>query len=249
MMLVSRRTFCRRVAGATAFWAFAGAGRRVGGWPAEPVPDIVRATVQIRNGEARGSGTVVASGPGRTLVLTAAHVVKNGSALRVELHRHNLGPAAPLLTEGGGWPRLVPAKVVAADPDADVALVEVEGMVALRHVARLDSEAGEPARGDVLTSVGIDRALFLTRWKTTVEGAAAVDIRQGDGGPRRFIVTKRHPEHGRSGGGLFRDDGTVVGLCTGMVSTQAGGPKVGLFASTGSVLRLLRGHGVFGKTP
>jgi S1-C subfamily serine protease len=201
-------------------------------------PDVIRPTVQIRNGNGRGSGTVIASSPDRTLVLTAAHVIKDGKDLKVELHRHNLGLAATGLTEGGGWPRLVPATVAAVDPAADVAVLEVRGMVALRYVARFDPNAAEPARGETLTSVGIDRTLFLTRWTTKVEGSAQVDFNKG-GGPRRFTVTARFPEHGRSGGGLFRADGSVVGVCTGQLSIRPGQPKVGLFASVTSVRRLL----------
>lgn len=72
-----------------------------------------------------------------------------------------------------------------------------------------------------------------------------VDLRQTDDGPRRFLVTSRHPEQGRSGGGLFREDGTVVGLCTGVMTLDATREKVGLFASTESVIELLREHGVF----
>lgn len=209
-------------------------------------PDVVRATVQIRHGEARGSGTVVASVTGSTYVLTAAHVVKGAARAQVELHRHNLGPSAPMLTEGGGWPRLAEAAVVAADPASDVALLKIEGLEPLKHVARIVGDAGEPTKGDVLTSVGIDRGRFLTRWKTTVLGAAAVDIKQGGDGARRFTLTTRHPEHGRSGGGLFRADGAIVGICTGMTRLETGRPKVGLFASSVNVLSLLRSAGLLG---
>jgi S1-C subfamily serine protease len=204
-------------------------------------PDVVRATVQLRNGDGRGSGTVIASGPGETLILTAAHVVKGASGLKVEIHRHNLGYRLVGLTEGGGWPRLVPAAVVASDTGGDVALVRVEGMKALRYVAPFDPGAAEPARGEVLTSVGIDRTRFLTRWKTTVEGPARIDIGQG-GGPARFTITSRFPEHGRSGGGLFRADGSLVGVCTGQLSIKPGQPKVGVFGSVESARKLLRGR-------
>lgn len=201
-------------------------------------PDVRRATVQLRNGNGRGSGTVVASVAGETLVLTATHVVRGATGLKVEIHRHNLGFAVGSLTEGGGWPRLLDATIVAADADTDVALVRVRGMVALPYAARLDPSAAEPAKGEVLTSVGIDRTLHLTLWKTAVEGSARIDLEKG-GGPRRFTVTLRAPEHGRSGGGLFRDDGTVVGVCTGQLRAGTG-PRNGAFASVESIRDLLR---------
>jgi S1-C subfamily serine protease len=206
---------------------------------------VIRPTVQIRNGKLRGSGTILASIPGETLILTAAHVVHDATGLKVELHRHNLGGPMGGLTEGGGWPRLVPATLVAADTAADVAVVRVAGMVALPHVARFDPGAREPAEGDVLTSVGIDRTLFLRRWQTTARGTAMVDIGKG-GGSRRFILTTRYPDHGRSGGGLYREDGAVVGVCVGQLSLRAGEPKVGLFASMESIRRLLHDNGLDG---
>jgi S1-C subfamily serine protease len=204
---------------------------------------VIRPTVQIRGGAVRGSGTILFSVPDETLILTAAHVVRDPVGLMVELHRYNLGGPLTGLTAGGGWPRLVPATLVAADPAADVAVVRIVGTVALPHVARFDPAAEEPAEGDVLTSVGIDRTLFLGRWTTTARGTAMVDVGKG-GGARRFILTTRYPDHGRSGGGLYRADGAVVGVCVGQLSVRPGQPKVGLFASAESIRRLLRDNGL-----
>jgi S1-C subfamily serine protease len=204
---------------------------------------VVRTTVQIRNGTRRGSGTILSSVTGRTLILTAAHVVSAPSELQIELHRFNFGGPATGLTEGGGWPRLVPATVVATDTAADVAILKISGMVALPHVARFDRDAKEPAKGELLTSVGIDRTLFLRQWQSTAQGTAMVDINRG-GGPRRFILTTRYPEHGRSGGGLYRGDGGLVGVCVGQLSIKTGQPKVGLFASVESIRRLLQENGL-----
>jgi S1-C subfamily serine protease len=200
--------------------------------------DWLRATVQIRNGQGRGSGTVIASRADETLVLTAAHVVRDAGGLKVEIHRHNLGFRTTGLTEGNGWPRLVAATVAAQDPASDVAVLRVRGMVAMPNVARFAAEAEEPSRGEVLTSVGIDRTLHLNLWTTPVEGAARIDLGRG-GGPRRFTITSRWPEHGRSGGALFRQDGAVVGVCTGQL-TVGQGPRRGAFASVESIRKLLQ---------
>ncbi|MFO0954426.1 MAG: serine protease [Isosphaeraceae bacterium] len=206
-------------------------------------PDEIRSTVQLRSGQRRGSGTVIASTTGSTLILTAAHVVRDAREVQVEIHRHNLGHAGLSLTEGGGWPRLVSARVLAADPATDVAVVQIRDMVALPYICQFDPDAEEPAKGEAVTSVGIDRTLHLTRWRTSVQGWATIDIGQG-GGARRFTVTERPPEHGRSGGGLFRADGTVVGVCTGRASPAPGKPEMGLFASLAAVRQLLEDHGL-----
>ena len=144
-------------------------------------PDVVRPTVQLRNGNKRGSGTVIASIADETWILTAAHVVDKATDLKVELHRFNFGSKLTGLTEGGGWPRLVTATVAATDPDSDVALVRIKGMKALPFVAHLDPDAGEPTQGEVMTSVGIDRGLHLTTWHTTIEGSLKIDVGKGGG--------------------------------------------------------------------
>jgi S1-C subfamily serine protease len=221
-------------------------------WPITATPDepapargtlIVQATVQIRSGQKRGSGTIISSVPDRTLILTAAHVVEGGGNIQVEIHRFNLGGARIFsLTEGGGWPRLVPATVAAIDRGSDVALLLIRGMLPFPYVASFDLEAEEPKRSEILTSVGVDRGLHLTRWQTTIQGSALVDLHKG-GGARRYTVTTRPPEHGRSGGGLFRNDGTCIGSCTGRYDLKPG-QKVGLFASMASIRRLIKENGL-----
>jgi S1-C subfamily serine protease len=201
-------------------------------------PDVVRPTVQLRNGDHRGSGTVIVSIPNETWILTAAHVVEKASEIKVELHRFNLGSRLTTLTEGNGWPRLVPATVELCDADSDVALVRIKGMVRLPFVARLDLDADEPAPGAILTSVGIDRGLHLTTWHTSIQNARMVDVGKG-GGPRRFTITSRPPDHGRSGGGLFRSDGAVVGICTGYFGGTRG-QQFGVFAAMASIRTLLQ---------
>ena len=82
-----------------------------------------------------------------------------------------------------------------------------------------------------MTSVGIDRGLHLTTWRTTIEGALKIDMGKG-GGPRPFTVTSHPPDHGRSGGGLFRADGAVLGVCTGYFENKPG-QRLGAFAVDG----------------
>ena len=73
----------------------------------------------VRRGTSQGSGTIIASIDGETLVLTAAHVVKADGPVMVELHRYNLGmerqPPTP-----GVWPRVIKANLAAIDSAADL---------------------------------------------------------------------------------------------------------------------------------
>ena len=59
------------------------------------------------------------------------------------------------------------------------------------------------------------------------------------GGDRRFLITDDPPEVGRSGGGLFLEDGTLVGVCLARAQLPAG--RVwGMYAPASSVWVLLR---------
>ena len=142
---------------------------RVGAGQSTPDDDrTFRPTVIVRKGTGQGSGTVIASVPGTTLVLTAAHVALADPAgeLRVELHRYNLGVERDL--PRAGWPLSLPAELVAADVAADVAVVRVNGRAELPFVARLSPPGAEPGPGAVVTSVGIDGGEHLNSWHTRV---------------------------------------------------------------------------------
>ncbi|HMB07844.1 MAG TPA: serine protease [Isosphaeraceae bacterium] len=231
------------VAAAGAVVAGAGAGppRREGPPDSQAIPaddQTFRPTVLIRKGPAQGSGTVIASVGNETLILTAAHVVRGPGPLRVELHRYNLGRERA--EDGEGWPLSVPAEVAATDPPADVAVVRIRGMGALPHVARIAPGDGEPARGTVVTSVGIDGGTHLSSWAAQVVGVVWFE-QPGGGAERPFLLTTRAPEHGRSGGGLFLAGGELVGVCMGRTKMLRE-HRTGIFASTASIRQLLRDH-------
>jgi S1-C subfamily serine protease len=73
--------------------------------------------------DAYGSGVAVASGPWGTQILTVQHVIDGARGLRAVLDDH----------------RSVPARVVASDANADVALVQID--VGSRPVARLGTSS------------------------------------------------------------------------------------------------------------
>ena len=198
-----------------------------------------RPTVVVRRGTSQGSGTIVASVDGETLVLTASHVVKAEGPILVELHRYNLGlerrPNAP------GWPRRVPAELACDDPAGDVAIVRVAKMVALPYVAKLSDGDQDALPADaVLTSVGVDLGTKLSSWKTELVETASFQLNESEV-DRPFLITAKTPEHGRSGGGLFTDQGRLVGVCVGHAEIIQG-RRMGVFASIDTVHRILREH-------
>ncbi len=139
---------------------------------------------------------------------------------------------------------LAPAEVVVTDTAADVALVRMQYKTAIPYTARLNLEAKEPIPADILTSVGLVSGTNLTGWRTDIKGQARIDLatfthRGPQGDPRVFTVTTKPPEFGRSGGGLFRPDGSLVGVAVGRLRINDR-PEVGVFASLASIRRLVR---------
>ncbi len=197
-----------------------------------------RPTVMVRRGTSQGSGTVIASVARETLVLTAAHVLEAEGAPSIEVHRYNLGLERRRTAEG--FPRVVPARIVATDKAADLAVLRVSGFEAMPYVARLAPGDEDPAPGRTVVSVGIDLGAKLTSWGTRVVDSVRIDMGKG-GGDRPFLLVDKPPEHGRSGGGLFATDGTVVGVCIGRAEIVRG-KRLGVFASGRSIRRLLREH-------
>jgi S1-C subfamily serine protease len=195
-----------------------------------------RPTVIVLRGKSQGSGTIVASVPGETLVLTAAHVIESDEQTFVEFHRQNLGIERRGSAEG--WPKKIAAQVVARDRATDLAVLRVGGLGAMPFVARVDLGEGEPKPGTVVVSIGIDRGTNFASWGTRIVDVARVDIKRG-GGARQFLLTEKSPEHGRSGGPLFLTDGTIVGVCTGRAEV-VNGRRIGVFASSQSIRNIFR---------
>ena len=143
------------------------------------------------------------------------------------------------------WPLAVAAEVAATDPAGDLAVVRLRGCPPLPYVARLAPGDEEPARGSVVTSVGIDEGTKLNSWRTEVGGVVWLAMHEGAAG-RPFLILKKPPQHGRSGGGLFRADGCLVGVCVGRIEILKQNRQLGLFASSASIRRMLRDHDLDG---
>ena len=210
-------------------------GRR----PALPSDDgTYRPTVLVRRGTSVGSGTIIASVAGETLVLTAGHVVREPGPITIELHRYNLG--VEKWAKSGRWPRRVSAALAAADHAADLAVLRIEKMIALPYVARLARDTAAPAADTIVTSIGIDLGTELAAWESRVVDTLMFDF-DDSREIRPFLVTDHVPEHGRSGGGLFLATGELVGVCIGHAEVQKG-RRMGIFASRESIRLLLEDH-------
>lgn len=193
--------------------------------PAEPASapaapqaarDPIETAVRIRVKDARavdyGSGTVIASRPGKALVLTCWHVFRDfdrDAAVEIDLFPN--GPA--------GEPKTFAGKLVTSDEKADVALVSFEGC-GLIAVSPLVPADRFPAQGDHVWSVGCGNGEPPTKQQHRVTRINPYE------GPDATECTEM-PVVGRSGGGLFDREGRVIGVCFAAVRETKTGVYVG----------------------
>ena len=196
-----------------------------------------RPTVMIRRDNSLGTGTIIASVEGETLVLTASHVVsKTTGTIIVELFRYNFGVEhVQAIT---GFPRRVEASLIARDEDTDLAILRIKGQLAYPYVARIAKGDAPPAIGAKVTSIGFDKGAKLIGFSTKVRAIDRINMGKG-GGFRSFVVTEDPPEVGRSGGGLFLADGALDGVCVGRAEHREG-RTLGIFSALGNVRDLIR---------
>lgn len=165
-----------------------------------------------------GSGVLI-SADGK--LLTAAHVVQTADRVTVEF----IGGAQ------------VTARVVSSDPNADVALLQLESVPEGVEPARLgDSEKVEV--GDEVFVVGAPYGLSHTLSAGHISGRLALN--QGFGGSPgcEYLQTDAAINRGNSGGPIFNMDGDIIGVASRILSHSGGFEGIG-FAATAKTVRLL----------
>jgi serine protease Do len=179
---------------------------------ASVITQVRASLVQVRNGR-RGTGAGTIWHP-QGLLVTNAHVAGKGP-LRVEL------------PDG----RVLPAEILASDPNRDLAALRVEADD-LPTIQLADSRRLRP--GQWVMAVGHPFG---------VEGAATAGIVIGMGaewpemprGERDWVVVSLHMRPGHSGGPLVDVRGRLVGI-----NTMINGPDVGMAIPTHVVVDFLK---------
>ncbi len=139
-----------------------------------------------------GSGVIVDKDG---VVLTNAHVVDGASALTVRL------------SDG----RSFPARVVAVDGPADIAVLKVDGARGLPVLPMADSD--DLLLGETVIAIGNPLGLGLTV-STGVVASTARDLPVGDGPVQTWIQTDAAINPGNSGGALIDLEGRLIGINT-----------------------------------
>ena len=190
--------------------------------PSRAIADVgpMAASVRIRIDDgliSYGSGTVVESKPGRTLILTCGHLfrdISDEATLEVEFFR------------GGRVVRTV-GRALDYDLKADVGLIEVP-TDEVWPAAPVATTGEAPSVGDSTITIGCSGGEDPTIEPTQITALNRYL------GPENIEV-QRMPVQGRSGGGLFDSTGRVVGICIG----QCADTQRGLYAGLGAVHDLL----------
>jgi serine protease Do len=161
---------------------------------------------------ALGSGFIVDA---QGHIVTNDHVVKDGTDIQVTL------------ADG----RKLPAKVIGVDPKTDLAVLQVKSDTPLPHLALGDSNAARV--GDWVVAVGNPFGLG----GTVTAGILSARGRQiGEGPYDDFLQIDAPINRGNSGGPLFAQDGTVIGVNTAIYSPSGGSVGIG-FAIPSSIVK------------
>lgn len=185
-------------------------------------PAVVHVAVQGRRG-GQGSGVVVAPDG---LVLTNAHVVAGAAALTV---------TAP---EG----RPVPARLLGADPDTDLALLRAESGAGFAAAELGDSAALRV--GQLAIAIGNPLGFSSTVTAGVVSALGRSLPGQGGRPVEDLVQTDAALNPGNSGGALVDSGGRVIGINTAIIA----GAQGLCFAVAANTAALVLGHLVrFGR--
>lgn len=163
--------------------------------PADPLRVSTRLRVKDQGSVNFGSGTVIESRVGRSIILTCGHLFRDLSpraVVEVDVFEHGQKPETYL------------GKVVDFDLAADVGLVAIPTLRSL-PAARLGTLERAAAIGDNVVSIGCGGGETPTRETVQITAINKYD------GPDNVECTGM-PIPGRSGGGLFRGN-ELIGIC------------------------------------
>ena len=180
-----------------------------------------------------GSG-VIASQEG--YILTNNHVVQAGDEIAVAL------------TDG----RRVPAHLVGADPDTDLAVLKID----IQNLPAITFGRSETLRvGDVVLAIGnpFDVGQTVTMGIVSALGRTNLGINTLE----NFIQTDAAINQGNSGGALVDSNGLLIGINTAIFSRSGGSVGIGFAIPTSIVIHVMDQivhtgrvhHGFFGIEP
>jgi S1-C subfamily serine protease len=172
-----------------------------------------------------GSGVLI----DKDLVLTAAHVVQVAERIFVQVAADEM----------------LSARVVASDPSADLALLQLERAPMKATPSALgDSDA--VAIGDEVFVVGAPLGMSHSLSVGHVSGRRAADNLYGGFSETEMLQTDASINPGNSGGPMFDMGGHVIGIVSHIIFGEAGAGGLGFVATSNMAKELLlSGRGVW----
>lgn len=164
-----------------------------------PRETSVRVRVVTKGSIGYGSGTIVLSSDAESIVLTCGHILRkegSGKAIQLPQIKVDLDDEA------------VDAREIGHDFNTDLALLRIHPGRKLPY-SRVVPLDWKPTRGMTAIAVGFPYGKQKAAFITTVKRVGA----HGPATSWRGIIADRSPEQGRSGGGLFTDDGFLMAVC------------------------------------
>jgi len=159
---------------------------------------LTQSTVRLRvddpNGHSYGTGTIIDARAGEALVVTCGHIFRDSQ-----------GQGSIEVALAGDDGRTFPARLISYDLKRDLGLVSFrpDGEV---NTARVAAEGAEITTGQRVVNLGCNGGRAPTAVRSRI---SAVDKYLG---PRNIEVAGA-PVEGRSGGGLFDEQGRLIGVC------------------------------------
>ncbi len=158
----------------------------------DPMQVCTRIRVKDSSGMDIGSGTIIHSEPGRTLILTCGHIFRHfddTGLIEVDVFQ-------------GERPRMYDGELVKFDLKADVGLISISTLetLAASRVARQTLNSGQ-----LVFSVGCGGGEPPSKLQHRVTSTTKF--------PAGYVECTGTPIQGRSGGGLFTVNGEVSGVC------------------------------------
>jgi len=174
---------------------------------------------QAVTSEGLGSGVLITD-DGK--ILTAAHVVQAADSIRV----HFLDGEE------------IPARVLASEPAADLALLQLERRPSAAHVASLgDSDAAEV--GEEIFIIGAPLGVTHSLTVGHVSARRVTDNLFGGFLPTEQLQTDAAINQGNSGGPMFNMRGEVIGIVSYIISQSGGSEGLGFVITSNMARQLL----------
>ena len=204
-----------------------------------PWETVVRITLKYN--DSPGSGTVISSTDEESIILTCAHIfhVKGTQPrpdqfklpVQVELFDGKLGGPGGQTVRPLGRP--MGGEVIDYDFGRDVALVRIRPGRVL-PASPIVPEGWSPREGMKMSTVGCTNGEDATAWSTTITDPSFSGLSEKP--DYEAIQCLYSPRRGRSGCGLFTEDGYLAGVCNYAFDSRI---SRGLYASPNSIRAIL----------